>query len=116
VLLSCLYVETIPHLYAQMSGHAHMYNRQWRKARAAYLQAHPLCVMCSARGKLTAATVVDHITPHRGDRRLFWDTNNIQSLCASCHNSAKQQIETNGYARDIGTDGWPVSPDHPANR
>lgn len=24
------------------------------------------------------ATVVDHITPHRGDKKLFWDEGNLQ--------------------------------------
>jgi len=32
------------------------------------------------------ATVVDHITPHKGDNDLFWDRANWQSLCESCHN------------------------------
>jgi hypothetical protein len=41
--------------------------------------------MCEAEGKLTPATVVDHIVPHRGDRRLFWDKTNWQPLCKRCH-------------------------------
>ena len=61
------------------------YNRQWQKARARYLQAHPLCVKCMAEGKYVKATVVDHIQPHRGDPALFWDENNWQALCKSCH-------------------------------
>ena len=36
--------------------------------------------------KLTPATVVDHIIPHRGDRKLFWDESNWQSLCERHHN------------------------------
>nr|WP_246414712.1 HNH endonuclease signature motif containing protein [Yoonia ponticola] len=44
--------------------------------------------MC--RGK---ATTVDHIKPHRGDKVLFWDKNNWQSLCTSCHNRHKQRVE-----------------------
>jgi len=35
---------------------------------------------------LVLATVVDHITPHKGDNDLFWDRANWQSLCESCHN------------------------------
>ena len=35
--------------------------------------------------KLTPATVVDHIIPHRGDKRLFWDEKNWQPLCKDCH-------------------------------
>ena len=28
---------------------------------------------------------VDHIIPHRGDQKLFWDRNNWQALCKPCH-------------------------------
>lgn len=61
------------------------YNRRWQKARKSYLEAHPLCVQCAKQGKYVRATVVDHIIPHRGDQKLFWDQNNWQSLCKSCH-------------------------------
>ena len=44
-----------------------------------------LCVSCQAEGKLTAATVVDHIIPHRGDMKLFWDESNWQPLCKEHH-------------------------------
>ena len=30
-------------------------------------------------------TVVDHIVPHRGDQKLFWDKSNWQPLCKACH-------------------------------
>ena len=33
----------------------------------------------------TRATVVDHIRPHKGNRELFWDRTNWQSLCKQCH-------------------------------
>ena len=49
------------------------YGPRWRRARAAYLARHPLCVPCQAAGRLVPATVVDHVVPHRGDQRLFWD-------------------------------------------
>ena len=62
------------------------YNAEWRKARAAFLKRHPLCVECQKEGRLTPATVVDHIVPHRGDQQLFWDEGNWQALCKGCHN------------------------------
>lgn len=62
------------------------YNAEWRAARNAFLAAHPLCEECKKAGRLTAATVVDHKEPHRGDMRLFWDQGNWQSLCETCHN------------------------------
>jgi len=64
------------------------YNHEWRKARAAFLAAHPTCTLCFA-----PAAVVDHITPHRGDDALFWNRANWQPLCVSCHNRAKQRQE-----------------------
>jgi 5-methylcytosine-specific restriction protein A len=40
---------------------------------------------CFDKGIVTAAVQVDHVVPHRGDRRLFWDSRgNWQSLCAAC--------------------------------
>lgn len=62
------------------------YNSRWQRARAAYLSSHPLCVSCEADGLITRASVVDHITPHKGDYELFWLSDNWQALCADCHN------------------------------
>lgn len=64
------------------------YDHEWRKARRDYLTAHPYCVMCG-----NTATTVDHRIPHRGDRVLFWNRRNWQSLCTRCHNSVKQRQE-----------------------
>ncbi|WP_343073149.1 HNH endonuclease signature motif containing protein [Salicibibacter cibarius] len=51
-----------------------------------FLRRNPLCVHCEEDGLLTPATEVDHIVPHKGDKELFWDSeNNWQSLCKSCH-------------------------------
>lgn len=61
------------------------YGAKWRKARTHYLQLHPLCAECKRNGKLTPATVIDHIVPHRGDMQLFWDEKNWQPLCKDCH-------------------------------
>jgi 5-methylcytosine-specific restriction enzyme A len=61
------------------------YGGAWQKARAHYLRAHPLCVYCEREGITKAAEVVDHITPHKGDWDLFWDSDNWQSLCKRHH-------------------------------
>lgn len=61
------------------------YDAEWRVERKRFLREHPLCVECMKTGKLRAATVVDHIIPHRGDKRLFWDRRNWQALCKDCH-------------------------------
>lgn len=69
------------------------YGYKWQQARAQFLREHPLCVMCRADGQVTAATVVDHIVPHRGDQSLFWRRSNWQSLCATHHSRDKQREE-----------------------
>jgi len=58
----------------------------WRTDRSAHLRAFPLCAMCAAKGRLTEATVSDHIRPIRqgGDP---WDWANRQALCKPCHDS-----------------------------
>lgn len=61
------------------------YDSRWREARKLYLQQHPLCVKCLEEKKITPATVVDHIVPHRGDKKLFWDQSNWQPLCKEHH-------------------------------
>jgi 5-methylcytosine-specific restriction enzyme A len=67
------------------------YGARWRKARKWYLMNNPICVSCG-----DVATVVDHIIPHKGNYDLFWDKNNWQSLCSSCH-SRKTVKEDGGF-------------------
>ncbi len=81
------------------SSTARGYGYKWQQYREQYLAQHPLCVMCTARGLVTAATVVDHKVPHRGDERLFWDPNNHQSLCKPDHDSVKQREDAAGTSR-----------------
>jgi len=64
------------------------YDSKWDVERKAFLKANPKCRRCPAQ-----ATVVDHIVPHRGDKRLFWSRSNWQPLCQSCHSRWKQSIE-----------------------
>ena len=64
---------------------AKKYGTQWRKIRARYIQAHPLCEECEKLGRCTPATEVHHIKPlseggGHGD-------DNLAALCHSCHSS-----------------------------
>lgn len=76
------------------------YNSKWRKARANYLLEHPLCVECEKHGRYVQATVVDHIIPHKGDKALFWDSNNWQPLCKRCHDK-KTAMEDGGFGNEV---------------
>lgn len=81
------------------TAHQRGYTSKWRKARLGYLKSHPLCKHCEDRGIVEAATVVDHIVPHRGDKALFWDRSNWQPLCKPCHDR-KTATEDGGFT------GW----------
>lgn len=75
------------------SAHKRGYDGRWRHARLAFLDNNPLCAMCQSQGLLVAATVVDHIIPHRGNQDRFWDTTNWQALCKSCHDTKTATID-----------------------
>ncbi|MBK8772780.1 MAG: HNH endonuclease, partial [Rhizobiales bacterium] len=99
-----------------MSEHRHLYNTAaWKRARAVQLRAHPLCRMHLELGQTVVATVVDHITAHRGDRVLFTDRDNLQSLCKPCHDGHKQAQEHSpgGLVRGAGLTGTPLDRAHP---
>ena len=94
----------------------------WQRRRRLQLREFPLCAMCQAQGLPVPATIADHKVPHRGDRNSFW-FGELQSLCALCHSGAKQREEyglnpppnARPYSLEVGEDGWPLDPAHPAN-
>ena len=76
------------------------YGAAWQRARRQYLETHPLCVGGQKEGRYVKATDVDHIIPHRGDDRLFWDETNWQALCHKHHSQKtrrKDQVPTYSY-------------------
>ena len=79
------------------AGQSPLYDTaRWRRERALFLRAHPLCEECRRQGRIQAASQVDHIRPHEGDPGLFWDQANWQSLCVACH-SKKTAAEDGGF-------------------
>jgi 5-methylcytosine-specific restriction enzyme A len=88
------------------------YSHRWDKYRARYLAQHPHCVFCEQAGRITRATVVDHIQPHKGDHRLFWNPANHQPLCATCHDGTKRVQEQTGRLRGCDEDGNPLDQQH----
>lgn len=66
------------------------YGSRWRKLRAQVLREEPLCRMCAAEGKVTAAMDVDHRVPKvRGGTD---ERSNLQSMC-HWHHSQKTAKE-----------------------
>jgi 5-methylcytosine-specific restriction protein A len=89
-----------------------LYGSRWQPYRLAQLRAEPLCRFCLQRGRLTPATVVDHIERHDGTWRdpRFWNPANFQSLCKSCHDGVKQALDRSGRARGYDANGLPLYP------
>ena len=70
-------------MYDDLGSLERLRGRSGVKQRLRRLQAEPLCRHCAARGKITAATVPDHIVPlSQGGTD---SDNNIQCLCDDCH-------------------------------
>src|SRR5262245_46953185 len=90
--------------------------KRWQLIRRQQLTSNPLCALCQEEKKLTPATIVHHIEAHKGNEVLFYDLDNLQSLCASHHNSDKQSEERVGYNKKVGVDGWPTDKKHPFNK
>lgn len=93
------------------------YDSRWTKARATFLRSRPLCECeeCRQLGRLEAATVVDHIIPHKlkdalesGDaeriaqaQALFWDKGNWMPMAKRCHDR-KTAREDGGFGNRRG--------------
>jgi len=88
--------------------------RRWRRLAKWQLVHDPLCRLCADRGLIVPATVCDHVVPHGGDPNKFWNGAR-QSLCASCHDGLKQQIERQGYHCEIDITGYPTDLNYPFN-
>ncbi|WP_313666109.1 HNH endonuclease [Shinella sp.] len=87
----------------------HLYKRsRWLKLREQQLSREPLCRFCLITEDVTAAEVVDHIKEHKGDEALFFDRDNLQSLCRHHHDSAKQAMERGVKVVTYGVDGYPI--------
>lgn len=102
------------------SPEAAVYHRWYKTARWRTIARHqrltePTCRMCRAQGRVTPATVCDHVEPHRGDPDAFW-SGPFQSLCDACHAGPKQRQEATGRVVGNGADGRPLDPGHPWNR
>jgi 5-methylcytosine-specific restriction endonuclease McrA len=59
-------------------------------------------------GITTLAEVVDHIVPVREAPDRAFDQTNLQSMCAACHNGAKQREERGGEEIGCDVNGIPL--------
>jgi len=75
------------------------YNKEWFGYRNRFLSIHRFCADPFKKHLIPeVATVVDHIQPHKGDVILFWNKDNHQALCKSCHDF-KTATRDGGFGR-----------------
>jgi 5-methylcytosine-specific restriction protein A len=74
------------------------YGYRWQKTSRAFLMKNSICVDPDGRhlGRIVAAEHTDHIVPHKGSHRLFWDPSNWQPLCSSCHSHKTRREDAFG--------------------
>jgi 5-methylcytosine-specific restriction protein A len=95
----------------RLRGRAGQRQRQRRLERS-----NGLCERCLDDGRVTVATVVDHVVPlARGGEDV---DDNTRNLCDPCHEkaTAEQFGRRPDEGRGIGVDGRPTAPNHPWNR
>ena len=86
------------------------------KQRLRRLVAEPLCRLCAERGRITAASVPDHIVPlTRGGTD---EDSNIRCLCKPCHDEVTFEQFGHQQRASGGADrhGRPLDPTHPWRR
>ncbi len=82
------------------------YGRQHELLRKQLFAAEPLCRMCRDKGRVTVATIADHIVPlAKGGPR--YDITNLQPLCPDHHHTKTMADQGKRAKVRIGLDGWP---------
>ena len=61
-----------------------------------FRKLNPLCEMCEKKGLLEPSRHVDHVRGWK-TRSEFFDVNNLQALCVSCHS---RKTNTTDYLRE----------------
>jgi 5-methylcytosine-specific restriction protein A len=74
--------------------------------RRRFLQANPLCVECKKEGRVTAASVPDHVVALVNGGADTWD--NLQALCDEHHKAKTAKDLGHRPKPAIGLDGWPT--------
>ena len=84
---------------AHVAEHQRLYDRRWKRIRAAQLAAYPWCSRCLSDGMHILATDVHHVNRHEGDAVKFYGSL-LESLCHACHSSVT--------ALEVGLNSPPV--------
>lgn len=79
-----------------------IHTNRWLKLRREVLNAHPICQMCEAERRMSAATEVHHIVPcetalsEREMATLMFDPHNVMALCHQHHLQVHEALGKGG--------------------
>ena len=76
---------------------ARIRGRKLQRLRSQLFNRDPLCVMCKAQGKVTIATIRDHVVNLQTGGRD--DESNVQALCQACSDTKTQAESLRGRMR-----------------
>ena len=71
--------------YTRPNSYERGYDSVWRMCRKHYIQNNSLCADCLKIGKYIPMTDLHHIKKLSEFPGLKYDSNNLMSLCKSCH-------------------------------
>jgi 5-methylcytosine-specific restriction protein A len=101
------------HRHAKAEGHTRPFENakrsnyygsyRWRSLTAKVIRETPYCEICGAAKRDGVILEVHHREPPRGDEGKFYDENNLQVLCRSCHRViTAQEIHWRNTRRSTG--------------
>lgn len=105
--------------WGSLSRHERGYGKEWDRLRKRILERDCglcQCKHCTAAGRVTLASEVDHIVSKAKAKALKWtdaqidDESNLQAINSECH-KRKTKEEQGKTARPrvmIGLDGFPI--------
>lgn len=79
-----------------------IHTTRWLRLRKQVLNEHPICQMCEAERRVSAATEVHHIVPcetattMREMQALMFDPHNVMALCHKHHQEVHTQMGKGG--------------------
>jgi len=79
--------EKIPFQNAIRSNEGFYNTSRWRQLRKQILSKQPYCNKCGSDVNLQ----IHHITEPRGNEELFFDENNLITICDKCHRIITQK-------------------------